>query len=151
MPGYENQNVTSQPKENIYLENRDIIGPDYQFNRYVKKEDGWNQLCRTKTAQYNPTFMVTVSLTCGFVHAWLFQHCVFQWVPSMTRLSRLPLFAIPTMTMWYMADKYLRLQYHPERQDKHTLHQLLHRCVNSARHEAYKQQVEGLIGERGDF
>ena len=151
MPGYENQNVTHIAKENVYEENRDLIGPDYQFNRYVKKEDGWNFLCRTKTAQYSPTFMVTLSITCGLAHAWLFQHCVFQWTPSMSRLSRLPIIAIPTCAVWYYADRYLRLSYHPERQDKHTMHQLLHRCINSARHEAYQQQVEGLVGERTSF
>ena len=148
MPGYENQNVSWMPEESVYIENRDLTGPDYQWNRYVKKEDGWNLFVRTKTGQYSPGFMVGLSLSCGLVHAWLFQHCVFQWTPTMMRLTRLPIFAIPTMACWYYADKYLRLTYHPERQDKHTLNQLLHRCVNSARYEAYQQQVEGLVGER---
>eukprot|EP01083_Nonionella_stella_P164356 543682_1 len=144
----ENQNVTHLAGENVFEQNRDLIGPDHNFSRAVRRTDGWNYLCRVKDNHYNPKWMVGISLGCGLAHGWLFQHCVFQWTPTMCRLTRLPVFAIPTMAVWYYADRYLRLTYHPERQDKHTLHQLLNRVANSARYEAYQQQVEGLIGER---
>ena len=144
----ENQNVSWMPKENIYEENRELIGPDHNFCAYVQKDNGWNWLCRVKTGQYDPRWLTGVSLGCGLVHAWLWQQCVFQWTPSMTRITRLPVFAIPTMAVWYYADQWLRYTYHPEKQDKHTMHQLLNRVANSARYEAYQQQVEGLIGER---
>eukprot|EP01084_Bolivina_argentea_P306291 529272_1 len=150
MPGYENQDVTHIAGENVYEQNRDLIGPDHNFSRFCQKTNGWNWLARSKTDVWNPYWMAGMSLSAGLLHAWLWQHCIFQWTPSMTRLTRLPLFAIPTMAVWYYTDKYWRTKYHPEMQDKHTLHQLLNRVANSARYEAYKQQVEGLVGERGD-
>lgn len=147
----ENRNVTHMPIENVYDENVDLMGPDYNYSRHVQRTMGWNWLCRLKNDSLDQRWYVGVALSAGLVHAWLFQHCVFQWTPSMTRATRLPLFAIPTMAIWYYTDKYLRTSYGPRQQDKHTLHQLLNRVANSARYEAYKQQVEGLIGERQDF
>ena len=151
MPGYENRNVSHMPIENVYDENADLMGPDYNYARHIQKQNGWNWLCRLKNDSYPTGLYVGVALSAGLIHAWLFQHCVFQWVPTMTRSSRLPLFAVPTCAFWYYSDKYLRTSYGPQRQDKHTMHQILNRVANSARYEAYKQQVEGLVGERSEF
>mmetsp|Transcript_65737 Transcript_65737/g.104732 ORF Transcript_65737/g.104732 Transcript_65737/m.104732 type:complete len:150 (+) Transcript_65737:125-574(+) len=148
MPGYENQNVTHIVGENVFEQNRDLIGPDYNFSRHVWKDNGWNWLIRCKDNYWRPGTYTFVAVTSGLIHAGLWQHCIFQWTPTMTRLSRFPLFAIPTVSFWYFGTKWLSTDYGPKRQDKHTMHQLLNRVANSARYEAYKQQVEGLVGER---
>eukprot|EP00485_Elphidium_margaritaceum_P012499 CAMPEP_0202689198 /NCGR_PEP_ID=MMETSP1385-20130828/4518_1 /ASSEMBLY_ACC=CAM_ASM_000861 /TAXON_ID=933848 /ORGANISM="Elphidium margaritaceum" /LENGTH=151 /DNA_ID=CAMNT_0049344299 /DNA_START=58 /DNA_END=513 /DNA_ORIENTATION=- len=151
MTGYENQNVTYIPRENIYDEVRDLTGPDYVHCAHLHRTIGWNWLIRMRDDSWNPGVYAGMALTAGFLHSLGFQHSVFQWTPSMTKFTRTPLFAIPTMAAWYYWDKYLRTVYAPPRQDKQTMHQLLHRVANSARYEAYKQQVEGLVGERGDY
>ena len=98
-------NIETAPYESVYEANRDVIGPEHNFNRVQKAQDSWNWLLRYRYDEYNGKYMKVGALFFGAIHGWLWQQTLFQWTPTMNTLRRSYiiniLYPIPIYMIYY--------------------------------------------------